>query len=185
MEELTLITEEKEYEPSTSGAELTTVICPICEKPIEVPEYDSVTRSDALKEHIEKEHGSMGNPGEPQVSNFYSLMLHAVAEMYGPGGIVVDEAKARATPCSCVEYKPGKFWCTSPGVVGALSDEQEKIYCNPRKVIDKPGIKERMAEWSDAVEYCRGQLPPVDGQTRLEVYLNCMSKKLTKAGMET
>lgn len=160
------------------------------------------------------------NPGEPTGSNFHSLMLHAVAEMYGPGGIVVDEAKARATSCECVEYKPakyiavdnafnranypeeigkvydsppsyvavekveGKYWCTSKGIVGALTDEQEKVYCNPRVMVEKPGMKERMVKWAEAVEICRAQLPPTDGRTRLEIYLDCMSKELKKAGVE-
>jgi len=131
---------------------------------------------------VTSEHSS--NPGEPIGSNFHTLMLHAVAEMYGPGGIIVDEAKARATPCSCVEYKPDKFWCTSKGVVGALTDEQEMIYCNPREIVERPGVKERMTKWAEAVEFCRAQLPPTDGRTRLEVYLDCMSKQLTKAGIE-
>ncbi|GAJ21355.1 unnamed protein product, partial [marine sediment metagenome] len=34
-----------------------TVKCPICGKVIEVPEYDKVSRSEALRKHIEKEHG--------------------------------------------------------------------------------------------------------------------------------
>jgi len=40
-----------------------TVICPICGKVVEIPKYDlknprSVTRSEALRQHIEKEHTS-------------------------------------------------------------------------------------------------------------------------------
>ena len=141
MEELTLITEEREY----------------------VPGY--------------------GNPGEPIGSNFHTLMLHAVAEMYGPGGIVIDEAKAKATSCECVEYKPDKFWCTSKGVVGALTDEQEKIYCNPMEIVERPGVKERLIKWGEAVEICRAQLPPTDGRTRLEIYLDCMSRELKESGV--
>jgi len=148
MEQLTLITEEREYTPSEAYSG----------EPLHEP--------------------------TPGFSNFHSLMLHAVAEMYEPGGIVVDEAKARATPCSCVEYKPDKYWCTSPGIVGALTDEQEGLYCNPREVIERPGIKERMAKWAESVEICRAQLPPTDGQTRLEIYLNCMSRELKKVGVE-
>lgn len=34
----------------------TFVACPICGKIIEVPEYDKISRSDALRKHIEKEH---------------------------------------------------------------------------------------------------------------------------------
>ncbi|GAI23445.1 unnamed protein product, partial [marine sediment metagenome] len=33
-----------------------TVPCPICSKVIEIPEYDKVTRTEALRKHIEKEH---------------------------------------------------------------------------------------------------------------------------------
>jgi len=224
MEELTLITEEKEYVPETTKPGM-----PQTEeewKKVEEeriawekagklagesnpgePELKNATRiwtgekhgiscvlcgwskfgddmtklEDAYKQH---RCPALSNPGEPVGSNFHSLMLHAVAEMYGPGGIVLDEVKARATSCECVEYKPGKFWCTSKGVVGALSDEQEKIYCNPRVMVEKPGIKERMAKWAESVEICRAQLPPIDGQIRLEIYLDCMSKRLTKAGVE-
>jgi len=35
-----------------------TVTCPICHKEIEIPEYNNVTRSDALKRHIDREHRS-------------------------------------------------------------------------------------------------------------------------------
>ena len=44
--------------PSSSPAtkEKATVRCPLCEKMIEIGEYDSVTRSDALKKHLEAEH---------------------------------------------------------------------------------------------------------------------------------
>ena len=35
-----------------------TVTCPICGKVIEVPEYNSVTRSEALRRHMKKEHTS-------------------------------------------------------------------------------------------------------------------------------
>lgn len=33
-----------------------TVICPLCGKEIEIPEYNAVTRSEALRRHIEREH---------------------------------------------------------------------------------------------------------------------------------
>lgn len=38
-------------------AEKVTVKCPLCKKEIEIPEYDRVSRSEALKKHLEKEHG--------------------------------------------------------------------------------------------------------------------------------
>jgi len=42
--------------PQTS---VVTVTCPICDKVIEIPQYNSVTRTDALRRHIEKEHSSI------------------------------------------------------------------------------------------------------------------------------
>ena len=42
-----------------------TITCPICGKVIEIPEYNKVTRSDALGEHLKKEHA--GQPRLPQV----------------------------------------------------------------------------------------------------------------------
>lgn len=42
----------------TSG--IVTVTCPICGRDIEIPEYGRITRSEALKRHIEKEHRSEG-----------------------------------------------------------------------------------------------------------------------------
>ncbi|GAI63794.1 unnamed protein product, partial [marine sediment metagenome] len=41
-----------------------TVKCPICGKVIEVPEYDKVTRSEALRKHIEDKHHS--SPGQSE-----------------------------------------------------------------------------------------------------------------------
>ena len=36
-----------------------TVTCPVCHKVIEIPEYSGMTRSDALKRHIDREHKSI------------------------------------------------------------------------------------------------------------------------------
>ena len=48
----------KSRQPAEASGPLpvVTVICPICGKEIEVPRYDAVTRSDALREHLKKEH---------------------------------------------------------------------------------------------------------------------------------
>lgn len=142
MEEFTLVTEEKEYEPGYS------------------------------------------EPGEFQDSMFHRLMLHAVAEMEGGGGIVIDEETAKATPCRCVEYKPEKYLCWSPGIIGALTDVQEGLYCNPREMIERPGTVERMKEWQACVTKSREALPPTDGATRLEMFLSSMSECLSKAGIK-
>jgi len=156
---------------TVAWGEQVVVECPICHKVIDVPQYDSITRTDVLKKHIEEEH----------TSTFHSLMLHAVAEMEGPGGIVIDEAKARATPCSCVK---DSHLCISPGIVGSLTDEQQKTYCNPMEVISCPNIKEKMTKWAESVEICKAKLPLADRETRLMVYIDCIGKELTKNGVE-
>jgi hypothetical protein len=63
-----------------------TVTCPICNKVVEIPEYNSVTRSDALRDHIKKEHTSKvglhpqallvedGEPVPPQYRDLVGLV---------------------------------------------------------------------------------------------------------------
>ena len=50
---------ERNYLPMTEARKtVVTVTCPICHKVIEITEYNNVTRSDALKRHIDREHKS-------------------------------------------------------------------------------------------------------------------------------
>lgn len=107
-----------------------------------------------------------------------SLLLNSIPYAYGSPGIVVDEATARATPCRCVEYKPEKFLCWSPGVVGALTDEQEKLYCPTTEKIERPGIVERMRNWQEAVDICKAEIAEIAKGERLEPWLSCMSREL-------
>lgn len=46
-------------------APIVTITCPICGKVIEIPEYNKVTRSDALGAHLKKEHA--GHPRAPSL----------------------------------------------------------------------------------------------------------------------
>jgi antirestriction protein ArdC len=57
----------KSRQPSLprTKSQAVTITCPICGKVIEIPEYNKVTRSDALGEHLKKEHA--GQPRLPQV----------------------------------------------------------------------------------------------------------------------
>lgn len=178
-------TEPEEYpEPiiAASNPEPVTVTCPLCGEVIEIPLYDSMDRTDALIAHIRKEHArsqmAMGD------SNFHSLMLHAVADMYGPGGIIIDEAKARSSPCHCVTYDKEKKLCFSPGIVGGLTDEQEKVYCPTTEEVEAPGLRKRLVDWQGSVKVCKTEMPPTDGIIRLETYLKCMSRELSRRGEE-
>jgi len=67
-----------------------TVICPICGKEIEVLEYNAVTRSDALREHLKKEHPKHpllpqiiiegGEPVPPQYRHLVGLISEPLPE---------------------------------------------------------------------------------------------------------
>ena len=70
--------------PHVPGGRAVTVVCPICGKEIEVPDYNAVTRSDALREHLKREHPKHpllaqvtiegGEPVSPQYRHLVSLV---------------------------------------------------------------------------------------------------------------
>jgi len=113
-----------------------------------------------------------------------NLMLHSVPYQEGSPGIVVNEATAMASPCRCVEYRPGKKLCFSKGIIGALSDEQEAIYCPVTEELESPGLEKRLKDWMDAVETCKAEIAPIPKGERLEPWLSCMSRELKARGIE-
>lgn len=113
-----------------------------------------------------------------------SLLLNSIPYAYGSPGIVVDGAKAKATPCRCIEYKPGKKLCFSKGIIGALSDEQEKIYCPAVEELVSPGLERRLSNWMESVETCKAEIAEIPKGERLEPWLSCMSRELKTAGIE-
>lgn len=113
-----------------------------------------------------------------------SLMLHSTPYAYGSPGIVVDEALAKATPCRCIEYRPGKKLCFSKGIIGALSDEQEKIYCPTTVPLESPRLERRLEGWMGAVETCKAEIAEIPKGERLKPWLSCMSRELVAHGVE-
>jgi len=113
-----------------------------------------------------------------------NLMLHSVPYQEGSPGIVVNEATAMASPCRCVEYRPGKKLCFSRGIIGALSDEQEAIYCPVTEELESPGLEKHLKDWMDAVETCKAEIAPILKGERLEPWLSCMSRELKARGIE-
>lgn len=112
-----------------------------------------------------------------------SLMLHSIPYSIGSPGIVVDEALAKATSCRCIEYRPGKKLCFSKGIVGALSDEQEKIYCPTVEELVSPGLEKRLEGWMESVETCKAEIAEIPRGERLRPWLSCMSRELTAHGV--
>jgi hypothetical protein len=113
-----------------------------------------------------------------------SMLLHSVPYAYGSPGIVVDSAVARATPCRCIDYRPGKRLCFSRGIVGALSDDQEKVYCPTTVPLESPGLERRLAGWMESVETCQADIAAVPKGERLGPWLYCMSRELKARGIE-
>lgn len=113
-----------------------------------------------------------------------TLMLHSVPYVEGSPGIVVNEATAKATPCRCIEYRPGKKLCFSKGVVGALSDAQEELYCHPEEKLVSPGLEKRMEHWMESVSICKAEIAKIPPGERLRPWLGCMSRELSARGVE-
>ncbi len=114
------------------------------------------------------------------------LILQSMPYAFSEGspGIVVDEAAAKTSRCSCIEYRPGKKLCFSKGIVGALSDEQEEIYCPTIEPIESPGLEKRLKDWMESVETCKAEIAEIPKGERLEPWLSCMSRQLKAAGIE-
>nr|MBC8273578.1 hypothetical protein [Chloroflexota bacterium] len=87
-----------------------------------------------------------------------NLLLHSVPYQEGSPGIIVNEATAMASSCRCIEYRPGKKLCFSKGIIGALSDEQETIYCPVTEKLETPGLEKRLQDWLDSVETCKPEI---------------------------
>jgi hypothetical protein len=113
-----------------------------------------------------------------------NLLLHSVPYQEGSPGIVVNEATAMASPCRCIEYRPGKKICFSRGIIGALSDEQETIYCPVTEKLESPGLEKRLQDWMDSVETCKAEIAPIPKGERLEPWLGCMSRELRARSIE-
>lgn len=116
-----------------------------------------------------------------------NLLLHSMPYLHGSPGIVVDEERAKASACKCVEYAPGKKLCWSPGIIGALTDEQEGIYCPTTIEIERPGTVLRMRSFQESVDVCKVELakiPEASGEERAGAWMRCMKRELSARGVE-
>ncbi len=105
------------------------------------------------------------------------LQLEGLVEIEGYGGIVINEERARTTPCVCYDLGKKKL-CFSRGIIGALSEEQIKEYCKAgieHKTSEK--LLERIERFKEAVSECvrRAQQAKTG---RIKVFIECMSEKL-------
>ena len=190
----------------TATVEKVTVVCPICHKVIEVAGHDTVTRSEALKRHLETEHGQHSGGTESAIDSELQAKIERLHteletlrdEVYGrlrgvrlsdwvtsqeSPGIVIDEERAKASPCKCFTYK-GRDYCYSPGVIGMLEAGQVPTYCPTREYEVRPGIKQRFEEFSEAAEAAHKKIEEIPKGERLVPWLTEMGKELRARGVE-
>jgi len=115
----------------------------------------------------------------------HELLLHFGIEEVGSPALVLDEARARATPCSCFTYKR-KDYCWSKGCIGLLKSEQQNAYCVAGKAYkEQPKLVERYTTFAAAAEEAHKKIEAMPkGRERLEVWLTEMGKELSKRGIE-
>ena len=115
----------------------------------------------------------------------HELLLHFGIEEVGSPGIVLDEARARATPCNCFTYK-GKDLCWSGSIIGMLSHPQQQVYCVAGKAYkEQPRLVERYTRFAEAAEEAHKKIETMPkGRERLEVWLTEMGKELSKRAIE-
>jgi len=120
-----------------------------------------------------------------EIPSDHELLLHFGIEEVGSPGLVVDEARARASPCSCFTYK-GKDMCWSRGIIGLLTQDQENIYCVAGKTYKaQPALTERYRSFAEAAEEAHKKIEAMpSGVERLEVWLSAMGEELSKRGIE-
>ncbi|MEM0099124.1 MAG: hypothetical protein QW745_09070 [Thermoplasmata archaeon] len=94
-------------------------------------------------------------------------------------GIVVNEERAEQGICKCIPTPNGKNLCWAEGIIGALSQEQQKKYC--KKITLEKGTKlpahfEKFINASKACE--KGKTYDSTKIETLEDRLKCMHKLL-------
>lgn len=82
------------------------------------------------------------------------LVIHIMEHEATGGGRVIDETKARATPCKCFTFE-GETYCHSEGILGLISSKknpkQIAKYCAVGKTMQANGRKTRFSEIKGAI----------------------------------
>lgn len=100
-------------------------------------------------------------------------------------GFVTDEGVARATPCACFELGSDKHLCFSKGVIGALDEGQQALFCPERKV--KPlseGQRRRIEGFKQANRTCKERTEDLPKDERDAAFRICMETELIATGIK-
>jgi len=97
-------------------------------------------------------------------------------------GIVIEKEKG---PCTCFKLD-GEEICHKKGVIGFLSNRQERELCSTKEIKPTPiGIKRRHEEFTEIAGICSQKVRKKHPKgERLLPYLHCMREEAEKRGLE-
>ncbi len=142
--------------------------------------------------------GAMDREMEPKIERLRTELETLRDEVYGrfrgvtlsdwvtspeSPGIVVNEERAKATPCKCFTFR-GKDYCYSAGIIGMLEAGQVPTYCPTKEYEVRPGIKQRFEEFAEAAEAAHKRIEHIPKGERLIPWLTEMGKELRTRGVE-
>lgn len=111
-------------------------------------------------------------------------LLDATVETMGSPALIVNEPKAKASPCTCYECDT-KLICFTEGGIGTLKQDQIPRYC-PTKLVEKGGaICNRFKRFKKAISEAKEKywaLPPE--KRGIETWLEKAGESLRKRGIE-
>lgn len=140
---------------------------------------------DDIKDALPSEAFDPLGQGDNPMPSDHELLLHFGIEEVGSPSLILDEARARATPCSCFKYKE-RDYCWTKGGIGLLKPEQQATYCVAGKAYkEQPKLVERYTRFAEAAEEAHKKIETMPkGRERLEVWLTEMGRELSKRGIE-
>jgi hypothetical protein len=111
------------------------------------------------------------------------LLMHFTEHTMTGHALVVDEARAKASPCRCFKYK-GRDYCFTHGAIGMLTPEQESEFCGAGKSYNVgAGAKQRFEKFAEAAEEAHKEIEGIPKGERLEPWLRSMGRELSKRGL--
>jgi hypothetical protein len=156
--------------------------------PAPSPEVDVTTlhaRLLAVENRVTSVEAEVG-PG-PFASGRVPGAMDFVSQYRGSPGFLLDEARARETPCLCYELESqrGRELCYSKGIIGALDPEQEALYCPTKEELQlTPAQRARIEAFQAGADTCKAAVQDLPEGTRLEPYMACLHTELKERGQQ-
>lgn len=115
-------------------------------------------------------------------------MSEWVSGIGGSPGILIDPGLARATKCTRIDLGAGrKPLVYSPGIIGALDEGQEVLYCQEGMVQREasPAQLAHLQAMSEAAKTCSVEAKAVaEPREHIEAYFSCLGRELAKKHQE-